>query len=194
MLYSKKSLHKLVKYSLLSVSSLALLFTFQANMNNINASGINQQGADLTNQISNNILHTYLTGKANTKRYPYLSHSMRKQISHQKHISKRVVHNIRTTAYNANEHISKNWFTAGLNKKNYNARKRVAFLESSYNWNANNGECYGRYQLLPLYLGYTNGHVNLNHKHQVQVANAYVAKRYGNWQNALKFHLQKGYY
>ncbi|QBP18322.1 hypothetical protein [Acetilactobacillus jinshanensis] len=44
------------------------------------------------------------------------------------------------------------------------------------------------------YLGYKNGHVNLNHKHQVKVGDTYAKTRYGSWVHAKRFWMSHGWY
>ena len=82
-----------------------------------------------------------------------------------------------------------NWFRDGLSNRNYKARGWVSWHESNNHWNvlSYGGRCIGRFQLDHRYLGKKNGHVNLNHKHQVKVADKYAKTRYGNWVNAKKF-------
>ncbi|QBP18478.1 hypothetical protein [Acetilactobacillus jinshanensis] len=82
-----------------------------------------------------------------------------------------------------------NWFNDGLSKRNLKARAWVAWHESRDEWNvlSYGGRCIGYFQMDPAYLGKRHGHVNLNHKHQVKVADAYAKSRYGSWVNAKKF-------
>lgn len=69
-----------------------------------------------------------------------------------------------------------------LSKAQKNAKNWIAYRESGYRYNARNGRCYGRYQLLRSYL-----HGNLSPVNQESRANQYVASRYGSWTNAKRF-------
>lgn len=71
---------------------------------------------------------------------------------------------------------------ASLSKKQMAAKNWIAYHESSYNYRAVNGNCYGRYQLLKSYL-----HGNLSPVNQEKVANSYVKGRYGTWTKAKKY-------
>lgn len=84
---------------------------------------------------------------------------------------------------------NRDWFRDGLSPANLRARQWIAWHESNDRWNvlSYGGKCIGYFQLDPSYLGYVNGHVNLNHKHQVKIADAYAKKRYGSWINAKAF-------
>lgn len=81
------------------------------------------------------------------------------------------------------------WFRDGLSNSELSARNWISFHESGHRWNilSYGGRCIGYFQLDPSYLGRKNGHINLNHQHQVKVADAYVHSRYGSWQNAKRF-------
>ena len=82
-----------------------------------------------------------------------------------------------------------NWFRDGLSNRDYKARAWVSWHESNNRWDvlSYGGRCIGRFQLDPRYLGKKNGHVNLDHKHQVKVSDKYAKTRYGGWVNAKKF-------
>lgn len=82
-----------------------------------------------------------------------------------------------------------NWFRDGLNRRNFKARSWVAWHESRDRWNvlSYGHRCIGYFQLDPKYLGKKYGHVNLDHRHQVQVADRYAKVRYGNWMHAKRF-------
>ncbi|AKP64100.1 hypothetical protein [Levilactobacillus koreensis] len=71
---------------------------------------------------------------------------------------------------------------AGLSKKQKAAKNWIAKRESGYRYNARNGNCYGRYQLLKAYL-----HGDLSPVNQERTANSYVAGRYGTWTHAKRF-------
>lgn len=186
-----------MKRLVLSVAAFACLGVLGLKTNSANADRVQQQANALTGQISRNILKAYVTGHANTKKHPYLAMTPRmakKQARYQSGVSKSRIKAIRATIPRHKNNSRGNWYSDGLNNADQKARARVVFLESSGRWNVTNGSCYGRFQLLPLYLGYVNGHVNLNRYHQVKTADSYVSNRYGNWQKALAFHLQHGYY
>jgi len=69
-----------------------------------------------------------------------------------------------------------------LSGSNKNAKNWIAYRESGYRYNAHNGKCYGRYQLLKSYL-----HGDLSAVNQERRANAYVSGRYGSWVRAKQF-------
>lgn len=117
------------------------------------------------------------------------------KISQQKHQNKpKLVKQVRKQSKSKNKKSKNDWFHDDLSKKELKARHKIAYLESRYQWKATNGKCWGRFQLLPKYLGYKNGHINLNKKNQVKIADKYVHDRYGTWQSALKFHLVHNWY
>lgn len=112
-------------------------------------------------------------------------HRSQQQSSAQNHagLIKRVNHNT-----NANQD-SKAWFTDGLNQRELASRGWITRHESGNHWNvlSYGGRCIGYFQLDPAYLGKKNGHVNLNHQHQVKVADTYAKSRYGSWHHAKAF-------
>lgn len=67
---------------------------------------------------------------------------------------------------------------AGLSKKQKAAKNQVAKRESSFNYSARNGRCYGRYQLLKSYL-----HGDYSPANQEKTVN----NRYGSWTKAKRF-------
>lgn len=71
----------------------------------------------------------------------------------------------------------------------YEAKEKIAMIESSGSYTAQNGQYIGRYQLTNTYLGGDYSPAN-----QERVADAYVASRYGSWQAALGFHYANGWY
>lgn len=71
----------------------------------------------------------------------------------------------------------------------YEAKEKIAMIESSGSYAAQNGQYIGRYQLTNTYLGGDYSPAN-----QERVADAYVASRYGSWQAALGFHYANGWY
>lgn len=71
----------------------------------------------------------------------------------------------------------------------HEAKEKIAMIESSGSYTAQNGQYIGRYQLTNTYLGGDYSPAN-----QERVADAYVASRYGSWQAALGFHYANGWY
>lgn len=69
------------------------------------------------------------------------------------------------------------------------AKEWIAQKESGGDYNATNGYHIGRYQLDPSYL---NG--DYSPENQEKVADAYVAGRYGSWENAQAFWMNNGWY
>lgn len=69
------------------------------------------------------------------------------------------------------------------------AKEWIAQRESSGSYNATNGQYIGRYQLSASYL---NG--DYSPANQERVADAYVAGRYGSWENAQTFWMNNGWY
>ncbi|WP_286136889.1 aggregation promoting factor surface protein [Philodulcilactobacillus myokoensis] len=69
-----------------------------------------------------------------------------------------------------------------LSKKQVAARRWISFHESTNRYHAQNGHCYGKFQLD---LGYL--HHNFTPKNQELTANKYVAHRYGTWIHAKHF-------
>ncbi|MGT2911996.1 aggregation-promoting factor C-terminal-like domain-containing protein [Streptococcus cameli] len=71
----------------------------------------------------------------------------------------------------------------------YAAKEEIARRESGGSYTAQNGQFYGRYQLM---LTYLNG--DLSPENQERVADAYVKSRYGSWTAALAFSNANGWY
>lgn len=69
------------------------------------------------------------------------------------------------------------------------AKEWIAQRESNGSYDATNGQYIGRYQLTNTYL---NG--DYSPENQERVADAYVAERYGSWENAQSFWLANGWY
>lgn len=69
------------------------------------------------------------------------------------------------------------------------AKEEIARRESGGSYTAQNGQFYGRYQLM---LAYLNG--DLSPENQERVADAYVYGRYGSWTAALAHSNAKGWY
>lgn len=84
---------------------------------------------------------------------------------------------------------NRNWFKDGLSKRQLKARGWIVRHESGGRWNvlSYGHVCVGYFQLNPAYLGYKHGKVNLDHKHQVKVADHYAKTRYGGWTHAKRF-------
>ena len=77
----------------------------------------------------------------------------------------------------------------GLSAEDAEAKEWIAQKESSGSYTAQNGQYYGRYQLIITYL---NG--DLSPENQEKTADAYVAGRYGSWSAAKNFWLANGWY
>ena len=88
------------------------------------------------------------------------------------------------------------WFRDGLTDSELNARNWISWRESNNRWNvlSYGGYCAGYFQLSPRYLGYVNGHLNLDHQHQVQAADHYTKSKYGSWSAAKRFWLGHRWY
>lgn len=69
------------------------------------------------------------------------------------------------------------------------AKNWIANKESGGNYNASNGNFYGKYQLNKASLGGDYSPAN-----QERAADRYVTSRYGSWDNAQKFWVQNGWY
>lgn len=69
------------------------------------------------------------------------------------------------------------------------AKEWIAWRESGGDYDARNGQYIGRYQLSADKL---DG--DWSEEHQEEVAEAYVADRYGSWQSAQEFWQQNGWY
>ncbi|BAQ25322.1 aggregation-promoting factor [Streptococcus troglodytae] len=79
--------------------------------------------------------------------------------------------------------------TSDLSTSDAAAKEFIAQKESGGNYNAKNGQYYGRYQLSDSYL---NG--DLSEENQERVADAYVSSRYGSWTAAQAFWNANGWY
>ena len=77
----------------------------------------------------------------------------------------------------------------GLDAANAAARAWIVARESGGNYNATNGNYYGKYQLSRSYL-----HGDYSPANQDRVANQYVSSRYGSWVNAENHWKQCGWY
>lgn len=77
----------------------------------------------------------------------------------------------------------------GLSDSEESARAWIVNKESHGNYNARNGKYVGAYQLTSSYLG-----GDYSPAHQDEVANSYVARRYGSWSNAKAFWQSHGWY
>lgn len=69
------------------------------------------------------------------------------------------------------------------------AKDWIAYHESRGQYNAQNGQYYGKYQLSLSYL-----HGDLSPQNQERVADQYVASRYGSWTAAQQFWMANGWY
>ena len=103
-----------------------------------------------------------------------------------------------STQQAAQQSASQNTQAQASNNSNYNssvsgsdaaAKAWIAQHESSNNYNARNGQYVGAYQLSASYLG-----GDYSPAHQDEVANQYVAQRYGSWTNAQRFWEANGWY
>ena len=81
-------------------------------------------------------------------------------------------------------------YTSYVTGANLTAKEWIASHESGGSYTARNGVCYGRYQLNENY--YLHG--NYSVVNQEKNADAYVASRYGSWQNAKAFWLTHNWY
>ncbi|MDO5078014.1 LysM peptidoglycan-binding domain-containing protein [Streptococcus minor] len=80
-------------------------------------------------------------------------------------------------------------YTSELSPEEAAAKEEIARRESGGSYTAQNGQFYGRYQLM---LTYLNG--DLSPENQERVADAYVRNRYGSWVAALAHSNAKGWY
>lgn len=81
------------------------------------------------------------------------------------------------------------WYESDDMDAEYEAKEWIAFRESGGSYDARNGRYIGRYQLDSSYL---DG--DWSEEHQEEVAEAYVADRYGSWQAAKDFWLEHNWY
>lgn len=80
-------------------------------------------------------------------------------------------------------------YASNLSPEEAAAKEEIARRESGGSYTAQNGQFYGRYQLI---LTYLNG--DLSPENQERVADAYVRGRYGSWVAALAFSNANGWY
>lgn len=80
-------------------------------------------------------------------------------------------------------------YASGVTGNEAAAKAWIASRESGGNYNARNGQYIGKYQLSASYLG-----GDYSPAHQEQVADSYVAGRYGSWSNAQAFWQSHGWY
>lgn len=80
-------------------------------------------------------------------------------------------------------------YTSGVTGNEAAAKAWIAARESGGNYGARNGQYIGKYQLSASYLG-----GDYSPAHQEQVADSYVAGRYGSWSNAQAFWQSHGWY
>ena len=98
-----------------------------------------------------------------------------------------VQHVVRSTQAPVSNNTSSN--NGGLDAANAAARAWIVARESGGNYNATNGNYYGKYQLSRSYL-----HGDYSPANQDRVANQYVSSRYGSWVNAENHWKQCGWY
>ena len=80
-------------------------------------------------------------------------------------------------------------YTSAVTGNEAAAKAWIAARESGGNYGARNGQYIGKYQLSASYLG-----GDYSPAHQEQVADSYVAGRYGSWSNAQAFWQSHGWY
>lgn len=78
---------------------------------------------------------------------------------------------------------------ANTNSAEAAAKDWIVYHESRGSYTAQNGRYYGKYQLDLAYLG-----GDLSPAHQDEVADQYVATRYGSWTAAQQFWMANGWY
>ena len=98
-----------------------------------------------------------------------------------------VQHVVRSTQAPVSNNTSSN--NGGLDAADAAARAWIVARESGGNYNATNGNYYGKYQLSRSYL-----HGDYSPANQDRVANQYVSSRYGSWVNAENHWKQFGWY
>jgi hypothetical protein len=81
------------------------------------------------------------------------------------------------------------WYESDDEDAEAAAKEWIAFRESGGSYDARNGRYIGRYQLDSSYL---DG--DWSKEHQEEVAEDYVADRYGSWQAAQEHHREYGWY
>ena len=90
---------------------------------------------------------------------------------------------------NTQAQASNNNYSSSVSGSDIAAKAWIAQRESGNNYNARNGQYIGKYQLSASYL---NG--DYSPAHQDEVADQYVAQRYGSWLNAQRFWEANGWY
>lgn len=81
------------------------------------------------------------------------------------------------------------WYENDDEESELSAKEWIAWRESGGDYNARNGQYIGRYQLSEDKLG-----GDWSEEHQEEVADAYVADRYGSWEAAKDFWERNGWY
>lgn len=104
-------------------------------------------------------------------------------------VTQPVNQNLETTNDTDQVNATSNETVVQNNDSEEQAKNWIAFHESSNSYNAQNGRYVGKYQLDASYL---NG--DLSPENQENVANNYVASRYGSWVNAQNFWMSNGWY
>lgn len=94
-----------------------------------------------------------------------------------------------STAASTDTTTTSTTYSSNLSSSDAAAKETIAQRESSGSYTAQNGQYYGRYQLM---ISYLNG--DLSAENQERVADAYVASRYGSWSAALAFWNANGWY
>ena len=94
-----------------------------------------------------------------------------------------------SASQNTQAQASNNNYSSSVSGNDAAAKAWIAQHESSNNYNARNGQYIGKYQLSASYL---NG--DYSPANQEQVADQYVAQRYGSWTNAQRFWEANGWY
>lgn len=127
--------------------------------------------------------------------YPVKAETERSRSANQTNSGKQSGVQLNNDASSVNDQVG-DWFRDGLSDDELNARNWISWRESNDRWNvlSYNGDCIGYFQLSPRYLGYVNGHLNLDHQHQVKAADQYTKSKYGNWLAAKQFWLGHRWY
>lgn len=92
-------------------------------------------------------------------------------------------------AANTNNSANNSSYSSSVSGSDAEAKAWIAAHESGGNYNARNGQYIGKYQLSASYLG-----GDYSPAHQEQVADQYVASRYGSWTAAKAHWLANGWY
>lgn len=93
------------------------------------------------------------------------------------------------SAYYEPVYYAPTWYESDDEEANLDAKEWIAWRESGGDYDARNGQYIGRYQLSADKL---DG--DWSPEHQEEVAEAYVADRYGSWEAAKEFWERNGWY